>query len=867
MSDSPLLIFSAMKKELFSEMWRMTLWSVILYAALFLLLWFVEWIHPELAGTFLQWSDKAFLVGIPASILGTAYVLTIRNPRNYLGFYEGIIMSLFLSWQFFLQGSFDLVVLYIAVFIPFQTYSLVRWRKDTLFAHESAQASAFMPAFLNKKYAIITQIVACLVVAADYILATKVIRNDGWWDGFGIKLAGACTIASSLLANFWMIYKKNDAWLCWVFYCIAGLILFLLIGNVFSIVLFAIMLIVNANAQIAWLKATSVDNFGWTGSRDRIEKMLERHNQRLLLLDGRKEIVLQRQEQWLLKQLEQNRIKQKNLLTQKNAVQVKFGHIVDVVNRRIFDGELEIQHGKITRVTEAVVPSTAPYILPGFVDAHIHIESTLLLPEFYARMAVEQGTVGVIADPHEIANVLGMDGVKYMINNGKKVNFHFHFAASSCVPATPFETAGAELTAKDVKELLKMDEVYGLGEVMNVPGVLNKDPELMRKIEETLACGKVVDGHAPGLRGDALKQYIAAGVSTDHECTTLEEAREKVQNGMYVLLREGSAACDFDKLIPLISEAPGKIMFCSDDMYPDEISKGYINELCRRAVHKGIDVMDVLTAACVTPVRYYGLKQGLLQTGDSADFIVVDNIREFNLAETYINGKQVVSDGIFTEKLIVDKTPLEETYPNHFVADPITVEDLHIAPQKGKLKVISSMEDSLLTHQILADAKVEDGNVVSDTEHDVLKLVCLSRHSKQKPAIGFIHGFGLKQGAIASTIGHDSHNIIALGATDKDIVDAINQVIDYKGALVVSDGKEMVELVLPIAGLMSYRDGDKVARRHQQLKNIAARIGCKYKAPFMTLAFMSLSVIPELKLTDKGLFDGNKFEFTDLWQS
>ncbi|MBQ0076200.1 MAG: adenine deaminase [Bacteroidales bacterium] len=853
-----------MRKELFNEMMRMTIISMVIYAVLFLTLWLVEFAHPGLKGVLLQWNNLAFIVGIPASVLGTAYVLTIRNPRNYFGFYEGFIMSVLLSWQFYLQGNYDLVILYLCIFLPFQIKSLVGWRRDTLKAQDDG--GAFSPKFLGQKGAVWTQIIAILIVVIDYVLATKLINKDGWSDNVALKVAAACTIASSFLANFWMIYKKNDAWVCWVFYSIASIIMFVMIGNVFSIVLFVVMLLVNMNAQFAWIKSTDLDDFGWAGSREQIEQLLEQRNKMLLLRDGSREVVLKRQEQWLLRQLEQNRARQEDLLTTKNAIEVKFGHIVDVVNRRIFDGEIEIQNGKIKRITEAVVPESATYILPGFIDSHIHIESTLVLPEYYARLAVEQGTIGVITDPHEIANVLGVEGVDYMINSGKKVNFHFHFAAPSCVPATPFETSGAKLSVREVKELLKREEVYGLGEMMNVPGVLNKDPEVMQKIEETLACGKLVDGHAPNLTGEALQQYFRSGITTDHECTTLEGARERVQMGMMVQIREGSAACDFDALAPIISEAPDKVMFCSDDKYPDEIGKGYINEMCRRAVQRGIDVMDVLTAACVNPVRHYGLNHGLLQVGDNADFITVDNLREFNLSETYINGKQVVADGIYTNKLLIDKTPMDTNYPNHFLADPITEADIHVEPQEGKLKVIGSTEGSLLTKLVLADAKVENGNVVSDTKNDVLKVVCLSRHSKQKPAVGFIQGFGLKQGALASTIGHDSHNIIALGATDKDIVEAINKVIELKGGLVVSDGRELVELMLPVAGLMSYRDGDKVARRHQQLKNIAARIGCKYKAPFMTLAFMSLSVIPDIKLTDKGLFDGNKFDFTDLWQ-
>jgi len=837
------------RKTLLTELGQMTLASLVIYAVLFAALWLTEYTHPELKGVLLQWTNLAWVIGIPGSVLGTAYVLTIRNPQNYTGFYLGILMSLLLAWQFYLQGQYDLVVLYVAVFVPFQFKSLLGWRSQLNASASLGTQDAFAPSFLPKNKALWTLFVTVVIVVLDYVIATKVMRKDGWGDDVAGKIASALMIASSFLANYWMIQKKNDAWLFWVIYCLAGLVLFIMIGNVFSIMLFVVMSLVNAAGLLAWLKSTRLGNFGWMASREQMVTML------------------QRQEQWLLKQLEQNRARQKDIPTNPDAVIVKFGHIVDVVNRRIFDGCIEIQNGRIIRITEAEVPESAVYILPGFYDSHVHIESTLLLPEYYARLAVEQGTIGAIADPHEIANVLGKEGVEYMIKNGNKVNFHFHFAASSCVPASPFETAGAKLSAKDIKELLKQEEIYGLGEVMNVPGVLNKDPELMQKIEEALACGKVVDGHAPNVCGDELTAYAQAGITTDHECTTLELARERVRNNILVQVREGSAACDFEALAPILAEAPGMVMLCSDDKYPDELAKGYINEMCRRAVHKGIDVMDVLTAACVTPVKHYGLDSGLLQQGDWADFITVDNLYEFNLSETYIRGVQVVEDGIYTSKLIIDHTPASENYPNHFEAEKITIEDIQVPAQKGQIKVIETTEGSLLTHMGLVTPKVEKGVVVSDTEQDVLKLVCMNRYSKQKPVVAFVRGFGLKKGAMASTIAHDAHNIIAVGVSDKDIVDAINSVIDMKGGLVIADGVELLELMLPIAGLMSYRDGDKVARRHRQLKNIASRIGCKYSAPFMTLAFMSLSVIPELKLTDRGLFDGKKFEYTDLWEN
>lgn len=853
-----------MKQTLLKELARNTVLSCIIYGLLFVVLYIFELAHPALKGVLLQWNSLAFIVGIPASVLGTAYVLTIKNPQNFTGFYLGVVMSLLLSWQFYLQGNYDLIVLYLCIFIPFQIKSLILWRRSTL--HPQSENEEFAPEFLSKRYFVYTQLAALLIIGLDYVLATLVINHDGWRDNIVVKIASGITIASSFLANYLMIYKKNDSWLCWVIYSIASIILFVILGNVFSIVLFVVMLIINMSAQFAWLHNTHAEKFGWAGDEEYILKMFDRREKALIHRDTNRDIVLQRYEQILLHRLELTRQRRAQLLSNTKAVHAVFGHIVDVVNRRIFDGEIDFKEGKIIAIRETAVPSNSRYILPGFYDSHIHIESTLLTPEHYARKAVEQGTIGVITDPHEIANVLGREGVDYMIRSGNKVHFHFYWGAPSCVPATSFETAGAALNSGDLAEILELKNVYGLGEMMNIPGVLNRDPETMARIEAALSRGKLVDGHAPRLMGDALEQYHQAGITTDHECTTLAQARARVEQGMYVQVREGSAACDFDALAPIISEAPDHVMLCSDDKYPDEISNGYINEMCRRAVRRGINVFDVLTAACVTPVRHYKLNHGLLQVGDPADFILVDNLSEFNLSETWIDGVQVVADGIFTEALTIDKSPIDTNYPNHFLAKKISVEDLHVTPEEGRLKVISTTEGSLQTKQILAEAKVENGNVVSDTEHDILKAICLSRHSEAAPAIGFIHGFGLKQGAIASTIGHDSHNIIAIGATDEAIVKAVNALIDMKGGLIVYDDNELTELMLPIAGLMSYRDGNKVSRRHVQLKSVAARIGCKYKAPFMTLAFMALPVIPELKLTDKGLFDATEFEFTSLWK-
>lgn len=859
-------IMLILKKNLLKELGRQVLVSLGIYGLLFLILYLVEHSNPALQGTLLQWDSLAFIVGIPASIIGTAYVLTIRNPQNYMGFYPGIVMSVLLAWQFYLQGSLDLVFLYICLFIPFQAASLVRWRRQTL--SQSQGDETFSPTFLKIKGSCWTQIISCLIVAADILLLTYVLPGHTGHiaDNLTVKVAGACTIASAMFANFWMIWKKNDSWLCWVFYCIAGIVLFAVVGNIFSIVLFVVMLLVNLTAQMAWLKSTKPEDFGWAGSKEYIEGLLDRRNELLLRRNERYEDVLRRQEAWLEAQLRKNHDQQAKLARQGASRHTLQGHIVDVVKQTITDGEITMRAGKIHHIRPCEVPVSAPYIMPGLVDSHIHIESTLMLPENYARMAVAQGTTTVIADPHEMANVCGMEGIRYMMRSAQKTRFHFHFGAPSCVPATPFETAGARLGVEEIGELLKMDNVYGLGEMMNVPGVLAGDEEVMAKIRACLNAGKIVDGHAPGLMGSDAARYAEAGISTDHECTTLALARERIKNNMYVQIREGSAACDFDALSPVLFESADHVLFCSDDKYPDEIEQGYINELCRRAMRRGLPLWNVLNAACATPQSLYGLKHGLLQIGDPADLICVDNLAEFNVLATYIDGRCVFEDGHVTDDLMLDNAPVELPAPNHFLASPITVEDICVTPQEGKLKVIDTSEGSLLTRQMLAEPLIENGNVVSDVSHDVLKLVCLGRHAESKPVVAFIHGFGLKRGAMASTIGHDSHNIIALGVSDADIVKAINSIISMQGGLVACEGDDVLELALPVAGLMSDRVGEKVGKRHTQLKMMAKRLGCFYRAPFMTMAFMPLPVIPELKITDKGLFDATKFEFTSLWK-
>ncbi len=547
-------------------------------------------------------------------------------------------------------------------------------------------------------------------------------------------------------------------------------------------------------------------------------------------------------------------------------------HVVDVVSRKIFDARIVIIDGRIAALEQLPCPlaADAPYALPGFVDSHIHIESTLLSPDTFARLAVQQGTVAVVADPHEIANVMGVEGVNYMIESGKRTRFYFHFGAPSGVPATTFETSGAVLDATQVDALLQRDDIYGLAEVMNVPGVLFADPDLMGKLQAARRLHKPIDGHAPAVSGPQIEQYVMQGISTDHECTTLEEAEEKLRLGMKILIREGSAACDFETLAPLLTSHDDSLMFCTDDKYADELEHGHINEIVRRAIGKGLPLWNVLNAACVTPHRHYGLNHGLLQVGDSADFILVDDLVHFNVCSTTIMGCEVYNATRGTLSDIYVNNPIPYIEPiNNFSAVPVSAADLRVvAPDHGcMMKVIVATEGSLLTDSKLVDPTIDRGEVIPSVDDDVLKLVVVNRYNPSKPQVAFIQGFGLKCGALASTIAHDSHNVIAIGCSDKEISHAINTLVACKGGLCVCDQQRTTVLPLPIAGLMSDLSYGEVAHRHIRLKNQAAEQGCQMAAPFMTLAFMALPVIPKLKITDLGLFDSTVFSFTDLFVS
>jgi adenine deaminase len=539
------------------------------------------------------------------------------------------------------------------------------------------------------------------------------------------------------------------------------------------------------------------------------------------------------------------------------------GHIVDLFNRRIFPGSVVIVGEIIASIIEEEeVPPDAGFILPGFIDAHIHIESTLLVPSEFARLAVVHGTVATVSDPHEIANVLGIEGIRFMIRNGSQVPFHFYFGAPSCVPATRYETAGASINSSEIRTLFQEDELHYLSEMMNYPGVLSHDPSVMAKIHLAKEFNLPIDGHAPGLSGDDLKNYVNAGISTDHECFRLQEALEKIRLGMHILIREGSAAKNFEELHSLIKSHPEMVMLCSDDRHPHELVKGHINELVRRAiVEKGHDLMDVLRCACSNPVMHYHLDVGLLREEDSADLIVINNLHDFKILKTYIRGQLVAENG---ESLI---SRISTDGINQFQTHEKVVTDFELIAKGNTIRVIEAEDGQLVTKQIVAKAKIDNGKCISDPEQDILKLVVINRYADHPPAIGFIHRFGLKSGALASSVAHDSHNIIAVGVSDEDICQAVNAVIQQKGGIVIANGSFVKTLSLPVAGLMSDQDGYEVAEEYRSLVVQAHQLGSTLHDPFMTLSFMALLVIPSLKLSDQGLFDSAAFCFKDVFIS
>jgi adenine deaminase len=535
------------------------------------------------------------------------------------------------------------------------------------------------------------------------------------------------------------------------------------------------------------------------------------------------------------------------------------GNLIDVVSRKIFPGNIVVNNGKIEKLKSGKTNSGF-FICPGLIDAHIHIESSMLTPVEFARVAVNHGTVATVSDPHEIANVLGIMGVEFMIENGKKVPFKFLFGAPSCVPATSFETSGDVLKEKYIRELLISGKCGYLAEMMNFPGVINHDKEVIRKLKIAKELGKPIDGHAPGVTGEDLKKYIDAGISTDHECTKMEEALEKIGLGMKILIREGSAAKDFDRLYELIDMHTDQVMLCSDDLHPDDLIDGHIDVLIRKGLSKGVDLFNLLKAATENPVMHYALDVGLLQEGDPADFILIDNPEDFNVQACFIDGIMVSEKG--TSKINGVKTGSI----NRFFSYKINSEDLAVPALSERISVIEAKDGELYTGRASEKANVEGGFIESDIGKDILKVVVINRYKKADPAVGFIRGFGITRGAIASSIAHDSHNIVAVGVTNEDIATAVNEVMSRQGGLVAYNGKEMRALTLDIAGIMSDQDGTKVAGKYVELNQLTKQMGSPMRTPFMTLSFMALLVIPALKIGDKGLFDVNKFTFTSLFE-
>lgn len=533
------------------------------------------------------------------------------------------------------------------------------------------------------------------------------------------------------------------------------------------------------------------------------------------------------------------------------------GNIVDLVEETIYSANLVITNGKISKITKSK-KVYKNYILPGFIDAHVHIESSMLPPSEFARMVSPHGTIATVSDPHEIANVLGLDGVLWMIDNAQKVPFKFYFGAPSCVPATDFETSGARITKEDIELLFQKYNLKYLSEMMNFPGVLLESPEVIEKLELAKKYNKPIDGHAPGLKGKDAKSYIKAGITTDHECVDLKEAKEKIKYGMKILIREGSAAKNFEELSPLIEEFPDMVMFCTDDSHPDTLQKQNIRDLVLRSFDLGYDLINVLKIASVNPVKHYNLDIGLLQKGDPADFIIIDNFQDFNVLQTFVNGVLIAQNGKSTIKHY-KVTPI-----NKFNTNFKKEIDFRLNLKKGKHPVIVAIDGELITEKMEYEVSTEINYFQSDLDNDILKITVVNRYKDAKPAVGLIKNFGLKRGAIATSVAHDSHNIIAIGVDDKSITKVVNAIIENKGGMAVYDGKQIHILSLPIAGLLSDDYGEKVAETYQALQQKAKELGSNLSSPFMTLSFMALLVIPKIKLSDKGLFDGEKFQFIEI---
>ncbi len=536
------------------------------------------------------------------------------------------------------------------------------------------------------------------------------------------------------------------------------------------------------------------------------------------------------------------------------------GNIVDIFANDIYSAVITVEDGLIVSI-EKTLSKTDSFLLPGIIDSHIHIESSMLTPQHFARIALSHGTVATVSDPHEIANVLGIEGINFMIENATGTEMKFFFGAPSCVPATNFESSGSRITAEDIETLFESNNLLYLSEVMNYPGVIYEDKDVHSKLQVAKKYNRKIDGHAPGLSGSDLKKYIDAGIQTDHECSSLAEAIEKINLGMIVQIREGSAAKNFEELWPLIDQYPDKVFLCSDDLHPDDLIKGHINKLLRMGVAKGINIFNLLRTVTLNPNLHYGLGIGMLRVGDRADFVRVDDLHSFNVSETTINGRIVFN----RLKGLMDVGP--QVVINKFNTKTIIPESLIISPGLKKVKVIWVEDGELITKTSSATLQDVDNDLPSDIVQDVLKIIVLNRYKEEAPSVAYIQNFNLTKGAIASSIAHDSHNIVAVGVSNVALTECINWIIEHKGGVAVHDGENVFGIPLPIAGIISDQKAELVAQKYQQLNDMAYDIGCRLKAPLMTLSFMALLVIPELKISNMGLFDGRNFCFTDVYDN
>lgn len=560
------------------------------------------------------------------------------------------------------------------------------------------------------------------------------------------------------------------------------------------------------------------------------------------------------------------------------------GNLVNVITKEIYKATIGIKNGKIVyvgdgennglknEVNSKKILHTNKFLLPSFIDSHIHIESSTLIPSEFAKLAVKHGTCAVITDPHEIANVLGVEGIKFMIENSKDTPIEIYFNIPSCVPAAEgFETS-EKINIEDTKQLKKNKRILGLAEVMNFPGVINCNPEIIKKIKLFNSKNFVIDGHSPNLKGNLLNAYVLF-IRSDHESMNYGEAIEKLRKGMYLMIREGSAAKNLDVLKDIIKNkiSTDNCMLCCDDIHADELNERHIDLLIKKAIEMGMDAVDAIRMATINPANYFNLKNlGAIAIGRNANITIVNDLKDFKVDTVIFKGKVVVSNGKFI--LRTKQRKISEKFTNTIKIRKFCIDNLKIKARKKKgkekVRVIKAINGKIFTEERIEEISIKDGFLTEDTRRDILKIVVVDRHKGENFCVGFVKNFGIKSGAIASSISHDAHNVIAVGSDDVSFIKAISEIDKIQGGIVVvcknKDNEDKIySLPLRIAGLMS-DNTEEVLKNTDVLKKKAKEIGCKLNEPFMTLSFLTLSVIPELKITDKGLVDVRDFKFVDL---